>query len=157
MSTRETAKYSLYEPYLPIPKIQSISCANQSKTDDVGYCETMPVRLRDWTTHTCPRHAPALGILEYDAAKAHTPIISLIKAAERLGNCVGSEKSLVKRGIRPATPLNTATNSTKIISRIMLFDRRGSNGGTHYQVRCERNARCHNMKSSLLPLGSRFK
>jgi hypothetical protein len=84
-------------------------------------------------------------------------MITLIKAAERLGNCVGSEKSLVKRGIRPASPLNTATNSTKIISKIMLFDRQGSNGGTHYQVRCERNARCHNMKSSLLPLGSRFK
>ncbi|MFW8584122.1 hypothetical protein ACOJBM_01690 [Rhizobium beringeri] len=38
-----------------------------------------------------------LGIPEYDATKVDVPMISLMKAAEKLGICVGSAKSLVQR------------------------------------------------------------
>lgn len=46
-----------------------------------------------------------LGIPEYDATKAAVPMISLMKAAEKLGICVGSAKNLVQRGILPATQI----------------------------------------------------
>lgn len=46
-----------------------------------------------------------LGIPEYDPAKADGEMISLIKAAARLGICVGSAKSLVLKGILPATQM----------------------------------------------------
>ncbi|WP_245431837.1 helix-turn-helix domain-containing protein [Rhizobium sophoriradicis] len=46
-----------------------------------------------------------LGIPEYDATKVDVPIISLMKAAEKLGICVGSAQSLVQRGILPATQI----------------------------------------------------
>lgn len=43
-----------------------------------------------------------LGIPGYDPAKADGEMISLMKAAERLGICVGSAKSLALKGILPA-------------------------------------------------------
>ena len=43
-----------------------------------------------------------LGIAQYDPATVDGEMISLMKAAERLGICVGSAKSLVLRGILPA-------------------------------------------------------
>ena len=46
-----------------------------------------------------------LSIREYDPAKVDTQMISLMKAAERLGICVGSAKSLVLKGILPATQI----------------------------------------------------
>ncbi|CAN7658287.1 hypothetical protein [Rhizobium sp. LjRoot258] len=46
-----------------------------------------------------------LGIPEYDPAKAGSPMISLMEAAERLGICVGSAKTLVLKGIIPATQI----------------------------------------------------
>ena len=44
-----------------------------------------------------------LGLPEYDQANARTDMVSLMKAAERLGVCVGSAKSLATKGILPAT------------------------------------------------------
>lgn len=46
-----------------------------------------------------------LGIAEFDPAKADAEMISLTKAAERLGICVGSAKSLALKGILPATQI----------------------------------------------------
>jgi hypothetical protein len=50
----------------------------------------------------CARCAKRLGIPDYDPSKADGQIISLMKAAERLGICVGCAKSLVLKGILPA-------------------------------------------------------
>jgi hypothetical protein len=46
-----------------------------------------------------------LGIAEFDPTKADGQMISLMKAAERLGICVGSAKSLALKGILPATQI----------------------------------------------------
>jgi DNA invertase Pin-like site-specific DNA recombinase len=58
-----------------------------------------------WTTVRVREMRERLGIPEYDAAKTGGGMISLMKAAERLGICVGSAKSLVKKGILPATQI----------------------------------------------------
>ena len=58
-----------------------------------------------WTTVRVREMRERLGIPEYDAAKVDVPMISLTKAAEKLGICVGSAKSLVKKGILPATQI----------------------------------------------------
>jgi len=44
-----------------------------------------------------------LGLAEYGSTRTEETMISLMKAAERLGICVGSAKSLVLKGILPAT------------------------------------------------------
>lgn len=58
-----------------------------------------------WTTVRVRDMRERLGIPEYDATKVDVPMISLMKAAEKLGICVGSAKSLVQRGILPATQI----------------------------------------------------
>ena len=58
-----------------------------------------------WTTVRVREMRERLGIAEYDPAKADGQMISLMKAAERLGICVGSAKSLVLGGILPATQI----------------------------------------------------
>ncbi len=58
-----------------------------------------------WTTVRVRDMRERLGIPEYDASKVDVPMISLMKAAEKLGICVGSAKSLVQRGILPATQI----------------------------------------------------
>ena len=58
-----------------------------------------------WTTVRVREMRERLGIPEYDPAKADDQMISLMKAAERLGICVGSAKSLVLKGILPATQI----------------------------------------------------
>ncbi|MBB4284091.1 MULTISPECIES: recombinase family protein [Agrobacterium tumefaciens complex] len=58
-----------------------------------------------WTTVRVRDMRERLGIPEYDATKVDIPMISLMKAAEKLGICVGSAKSLVQRGILPATQI----------------------------------------------------
>lgn len=58
-----------------------------------------------WTTVGVRDMRERLGIPEYDATKVDVPMISLMKAAEKLGICVGSAKSLVQRGILPATQI----------------------------------------------------
>jgi DNA invertase Pin-like site-specific DNA recombinase len=55
-----------------------------------------------WTTVRVREMRERLGIAEYDPAKADGQVISLMKAAEQLGICVGSAKSLVLKGILPA-------------------------------------------------------
>ncbi|MGR9257465.1 recombinase family protein [Rhizobium leguminosarum] len=58
-----------------------------------------------WTTVRVRDMRERLGIPEYDVTKVDVPMISLMKAAEKLGICVGSAKSLVQRGILPATQI----------------------------------------------------
>ena len=55
-----------------------------------------------WTTFRVREMRERLDIPEYDPTKADGEMISLMKAAERLGICVGSAKSLVLKGILPA-------------------------------------------------------
>ena len=56
-----------------------------------------------WTTVRVREMRERLGLAEYDPSEATDTMISLMKAAEQLGICVGSAKSLVLRGILPAT------------------------------------------------------
>lgn len=56
-----------------------------------------------WTTVRVREMRERLGLPEYDPAQAGVEMISLAKAAERLGICVGSAKSLALRGVLPAT------------------------------------------------------
>jgi len=58
-----------------------------------------------WTTVRVREMRERLGIAEFDPAKADGLMISLMKAAERLGICVGSAKSLALTGILPATQI----------------------------------------------------
>jgi hypothetical protein len=58
-----------------------------------------------WTTIRVRAMRERLGIPEYDRSKADDGMISLMKAAERLGICVGSAKTLALRGILPATQI----------------------------------------------------
>jgi hypothetical protein len=58
-----------------------------------------------WTTVRVKEMRERLGLAEYDSTRADEKMISLMKAAERLGICVGSAKSLVLRGILPATQI----------------------------------------------------
>ncbi|MER8836920.1 hypothetical protein NKH83_30020, partial [Mesorhizobium sp. M0909] len=51
-----------------------------------------------WTTVRVREMRERLGIPGYDPAKADGEMISLMKAAERLGICVGSAKSLALKG-----------------------------------------------------------
>jgi DNA invertase Pin-like site-specific DNA recombinase len=58
-----------------------------------------------WTTVRVREMRERLGIAEFDPAKADAEMISLTKAAERLGICIGSAKSLALKGILPATQI----------------------------------------------------
>jgi hypothetical protein len=58
-----------------------------------------------WTTVRAREMRERLQIAEYDPAKANAQMISLMKAAERLGICIGSAKSLALKGILPATQI----------------------------------------------------
>jgi hypothetical protein len=55
-----------------------------------------------WTTVRVRELRERLGIAEYDPKTADGNLISLMKAAERLGICVGSAKRLALKGILPA-------------------------------------------------------
>jgi hypothetical protein len=89
-----------------------------------------------WTTVRVREMRERLGIAEYDPAKADGQMISLMKAAERLGICVGSAKSLVLRGILPATqimpgspwmvPVEALTSEAVRIGVQRVIDRRPS-------------------------------
>jgi hypothetical protein len=56
-----------------------------------------------WTTVRVREMRERLGLPEYDPTKAAEETISLAKAAERLGICVGSAKRLALKGVLPAT------------------------------------------------------
>lgn len=58
-----------------------------------------------WTTVRVREMRERLGIAEYDPADTAQTMISLMKAAERLGICIGSAKSLALKGILPATQI----------------------------------------------------
>jgi hypothetical protein len=58
-----------------------------------------------WTTVRVREMRERLGIPDYDPAKAAAQMISRMKAAERLGICVGSVKGLVLKGVLPATQI----------------------------------------------------
>jgi DNA invertase Pin-like site-specific DNA recombinase len=58
-----------------------------------------------WTTVRVKEMRERLGLTDYDPDRADGTMISLMKAAERLGICVGSAMSLVRRGILPATQI----------------------------------------------------
>jgi hypothetical protein len=87
-----------------------------------------------WTTVRVREMRERLGIPEYDSAKADGQMISLMKAAERLGICVGSAKNLVLKGILPATqimpgspwlvPVDALTSEAVRIGAQRVIDRR---------------------------------
>ena len=56
-----------------------------------------------WTTVRVRELRERLGLAEYDPGHAGARMVSLAKAAEQLGICVGSAKSLALRGVLPAT------------------------------------------------------
>jgi len=58
-----------------------------------------------WTTIRVRDMRERLGIADYDPGKTEATMISLMKAAERLGICVGSAKTLALKGILPATQI----------------------------------------------------
>jgi hypothetical protein len=58
-----------------------------------------------WTTVGVREMRERLGLPEYDPARAGGEMVSLGKAAEQLGICVGSAKSLAQKGILPATQI----------------------------------------------------
>jgi len=87
-----------------------------------------------WTAVRVRNMRDRLGIAEYDPTKAGSPVISLMKAAEKLGICIGSAKSLVKKGILPATqilpgsqwmvPIEALTSEAVLIGVQGVVDRR---------------------------------
>jgi hypothetical protein len=87
-----------------------------------------------WTAVRVREMRERLGIAEYDPAKADGQMISLMKAAERLGICMGSAKSLVLKGMLPATqimpgspwlvPVEALTSEAVRIGGAALIDRR---------------------------------
>jgi DNA invertase Pin-like site-specific DNA recombinase len=87
-----------------------------------------------WTTVRVREMRERLGIPEYDPAKADGEMISLMKAAERLGICVGSAKSLALKGILPAkqilpgspwlVPVDALTSEQVRIGVQRVIDRR---------------------------------
>lgn len=56
-----------------------------------------------WTTVRVREMRERLGLAEYNPADAGARMVSLAKAAEHLGICVGSTKSLAMKGILPAS------------------------------------------------------
>ena len=89
-----------------------------------------------WTTVRVREMREQLGIPEYDPATADGQMISLMKAAERLGICNGSAKSLVLKGVLPATqimpgspwlvPVEALTSEAVRIGVQRVIDRRPS-------------------------------
>jgi DNA invertase Pin-like site-specific DNA recombinase len=58
-----------------------------------------------WTTTRVREMRERLGLPDYDPVNTGGEMLSLAKAAERLGICAGSAKSLVQRGVLPATQI----------------------------------------------------
>ena len=56
-----------------------------------------------WTTVRVREMRERLGLAEYNPDNAGARMVSLAKAAEQLGICVGSAKSLALKGILPAS------------------------------------------------------
>jgi hypothetical protein len=60
---------------------------------------------KTWTTVRVKEMRERLDLPEYDQAKSDGKTISLSKAAEQLGICIGSAKTLALKGILPATQI----------------------------------------------------
>jgi hypothetical protein len=78
-----------------------------------------------------------LGLAEYDPENAGGRMVSLAKAAEQLGICVGSAKSLALKGVLPATqamkgaqwlvPIEALTSEAVRIGVQQVVERRPKN------------------------------
>ena len=55
-----------------------------------------------WTTVRVREMRERLGLPEYDSEKSNGTMINLGKAAQRLGICIGSDKTLALKGVLPA-------------------------------------------------------
>jgi hypothetical protein len=90
-----------------------------------------------WTTVRVQEMRERLGLPEYDPASSDGKMISLAKAAAHVGICVGSAKSLVLKGILPATqaikgsqwlvPVDALSSETVRIAVQRVIERRPKN------------------------------
>ena len=90
-----------------------------------------------WTTVRVREMRERLGLPEYDPASSNGKMISLAKAAAHFGICVGSAKSLVLKGILPATqaikgaqwlvPIDALTSKAVRIAVQRVIERRRKN------------------------------
>lgn len=90
-----------------------------------------------WTTVRVRELRERLGLAEYDPDNAGARMVSLAKAAEQLGICVGSAKSLALKGVLPATqamkgaqwlvPVEALTSETVRIGVQQVAERRPKN------------------------------
>ena len=90
-----------------------------------------------WTTVRVREMRERLGLPEYDPASSDGKMISLAKAAAHFGICVGSAKSLVLKGILPATqaikgsqwlvPVDALSSETVCIAMQRVIERRPKN------------------------------
>ena len=87
-----------------------------------------------WTTVRVREMRERLGLPEYDSEKSSGTMISLGKAAQRLGICIGSAKTLALKGVLPATqhmpgaqwlvPVDALTSESVRIGVQKIIDRR---------------------------------
>src|SRR5271157_3546692 len=87
-----------------------------------------------WTTVRVREMRERLGLPEYDSTKSSGTMISLGKAAQRLGICIGSAKTLALKGVLPATqpmpgaqwlvPVDALTSESVRIGVQKIIDRR---------------------------------
>lgn len=87
-----------------------------------------------WTTVRVREMRERLGLPEYDSEEANGTMISLGKAAQRLGICIGSAKTLALKGVLPATqhmpgaqwlvPVDALTSESVRIGVQKIIDRR---------------------------------
>jgi hypothetical protein len=87
-----------------------------------------------WTTVRVREMRERLGLPEYDSEKSNGTMISLGKAAQRLGICIGSAKTLAHKGVLPATqhmpgaqwlvPVDALTSESVRIGVQKIIDRR---------------------------------
>ncbi|HUN96243.1 MAG TPA: recombinase family protein [Bradyrhizobium sp.] len=90
-----------------------------------------------WTTVRVREMRERLGLPDYDPASSDGKMISLAKAAAHFGICVGSAKSLVLKGILPATqaikgsqwlvPVDALSSETVRIAVQRVIERRPQN------------------------------
>jgi DNA invertase Pin-like site-specific DNA recombinase len=87
-----------------------------------------------WTTVRVREMRERLGLPEYDATKCDGKTISLAKAAEHFGICIGSAKTLALKGVLPASqimkgaqwlvPVEALTSESVLIGVQKVIDRR---------------------------------
>jgi len=87
-----------------------------------------------WTTVRVREMRERLGLPEYDPVKSDGKTVSLAKAAQHFGICVGSAKTLALRGVLPArqvlpgapwlVPVEALTSETVLIGVQQVIDRR---------------------------------